>query len=142
MSNLNVIKNRRSFFRAILYLALSLILIGAVIIKGFSFKVVVLGILTIIMSLISFINSFSKEGIEEEIIKEADERDLYNGMRSTQITLKITNEICYIGTITFLAVYGITKIEFFLTVAITLCSVIILMFVALFTTNGYFEKNN
>lgn len=93
MSNLNVIKNRRSFFRAILYLALSLILIGAVIIKGFSFKVVVLGILTIIMSLISFINSFSKEGIEEEIIKEADERDLYNGMRSTQITLKITNEI-------------------------------------------------
>lgn len=142
MSNLNVIKNRRSFFRAILYLVLSLILMGAVIIKGFSFKVMILELVTIIMSLISFINSFSKEGIEEEIIKEADERDLYNGMRSAQITLKTTNEICYIGTIAFLAIYGITKIEFFLTVAITLCSVIILMFVALFTTNGYFEKNN
>lgn len=141
MNSLRV-KNRRSFSRAILYLVLSLILIGALVIKEFSFKIMILGILMVIISLISFMNSFSKEGIEEEIIKVTDERDLHNAMRSAQITLKITNEICFIVTIAFLAVYTITKTELFLIVAITLCLVIILMFTSIFIVNGYFEKNN
>ncbi|RDY24297.1 hypothetical protein CHF27_004230 [Romboutsia maritimum] len=136
------IKGKRSFVNAILFLVLTMICIGAIIINGYNQRLVVSTILMLLISSLYFYWAFSTKGIEEEIKDYADERELLNAMKSGHTALKITNLICLVLMMSFLLIYSIFKIDLFLIVAITLCFVICLMFIILIACDSYYEKNN
>lgn len=136
------IKGKRNFINAIFFLVLATVCIVSMIIKGYDLKLMVSTILMLALSVLYFYWAFSKKGLEEEIIDETDERDLFNAMKSGYTALKVTNSICFILTISFLLIYTITKLNLFLIIAITLCSVICLMFILMIVCDHYYEKNN
>ena len=56
--------------------------------------------------------------------------------------LRWSNSLILGGSLVFGLLYGVWKQPFFLTVAMTLCAVLVLLLVALLAANIYFEKKH
>lgn len=136
------IKNQRSLVNAFLGLVLLVACIYVWINKGFQVKYLIASAISVGFIIINLIQTVRKKGLEELILGQADERDLYNAMKSSQGALKITNNICFILAILFFLIYGIVKADIYLTIGVTLVGVIILMFVSLLLCDYYYEKHN
>ena len=135
------IKSMRHFITGILCAILSSISLGVLFINGFSLKYFVSAILLILFSLISFIYSFSVKGLEEEIRESIDERDSFVTMKSGHKTLQIANWLFFSIVMILILLYGFTKLFVFIISAMTLCAVIVILFILMIIVNLYYEKN-
>ncbi|MBE3591706.1 MAG: hypothetical protein IMW84_02135 [Thermoanaerobacter sp.] len=81
-------------------------------------------------------------GFKDDLLENADERDLYIVMKSTQSTLKFMNNICLVFGVFFLMLYSITNNLLFMIVGLTLFALIVIMFITLLITQSYYEKNS
>lgn len=135
------IKSIRHFFTGSLCVVLSSICLGVLIANGFSIKYFVSAIMLIIFSFISFIISFSVKGIDEEIVGSIDERDSYVTMKSGHKTLQIANWLFYSVLLILILLYGFTKLFVFLISAMTICAVIVILFILMIIMNCYYEKH-
>ena len=84
--------------------------------------------------------AFSPKNMEEEIGIKADERALFIATKSGHMALRILNGLLFAGAILALLGYGFTRENQWMTVALTLCAVVIVMFLVLLAVNCYYEK--
>ena len=94
-----------------------------------------LGLITNILSITCFIFAFRQKGIVEEISSSIDDHNRIIAMKSCQTAMQFLNYILLGATLFSLVLYGAFKISAFLVVAITLCSVLVLMFIITLVTN-------
>ena len=92
------------------------------------------------ISLVNFYFAFTHRGIEEELSRYADERDRYLAIKSGHATVRIMNYLLLGGCWIALVLYGFTKSALALSVAATLCGVLIAMFIIMLGVNLYYER--
>jgi len=136
------IKNHRNLMNVILGIVLLISCIYVLVSKGFQIKYLIGSALSAAFIIFNLIWGQREKGAEEIIRSQADERDLYNAMRSSRAVVKIVNDICYISSIIFSLIYAITKAEIYLNIGITLVGVIIVMFITFLLCDHYYEKHN
>ncbi|MBU3182870.1 hypothetical protein [Clostridium psychrophilum] len=136
------IKNHRNMLNAILGLVLLVGCIYVLVSEGLQVKYLIGSVLSVGLIVVNFIWGGREEGVEEMIIGQADERDLYNAMKSSRAALRITNDICFISAIIFFLIYAIAKIDIYLNIGMTLFVVIVVMFIAFLLCDHYYEKHN
>lgn len=134
------IKSRRNFIIAIISTILAVTCL-AILFTAFEFRFVITSLFLFIYAIINFILAFSKRGILEEIGGVADERDKFIAMKSGHLTLKILNYVLSTACFISIVLYGAFKNTIFLSSAILLCSIIVLMFIIMLAVNIYYEKN-
>ena len=133
--------NLKSFITGVFCIILALICLGVLVFKEFNIRYIISTILLIALASISFVSSFKKGGIETEIIENADERDLFIAMKSGHITIKWLNQILFAVSIILILIYGITKNSVFIVSAITICAIIVLIFIIFLSVNLYYERH-
>ncbi len=84
--------------------------------------------------------AFSEKGLEEEMGIRTDERAQFIAVKSGHMTLGILNGLLFAGALLALLGYGLTKAAVWMAAALTLCGVIVAMFVVLLAVNCYYEK--
>lgn len=136
------IKNHRNLMNAILGLVLLIACIYVLVSNGLQVKYLIGSVISVGLIVVNIFWGQREKGAEEMIIGQADERDLYNTMKSSKAVLKITNDICFISSISFFVIYVITKTDIYLNIGATLLVVIILMFIAFLIFDHYYENHN
>lgn len=139
---MNQIKNKRAFATGVIATIAALICVGIIMAQGTQPRFVISLIILIAWSVISYFAAFTKKGVVEQAYEYADERDRYIAQRSSHMTLLISNYLLFGGCILGLLLYGIFKNTLFLTAAVTLCSVLVVMFIVLICANIWFEKRS
>ena len=84
--------------------------------------------------------AFSPKNMEEEIGIKADERALFIATKSGHMTLRILSGLLFAGAMLALLGYGFTKEALWMAVALTLCGVVVAMFLVLLAVNRHYEK--
>ena len=82
----------------------------------------------------------SRKSIEEEMGAKVDERALFIATQSGHATLRVLSGLLFAGTVLALVGYGFTKDALWMAVALTLCGVVVAMFLVLLVANCYYEK--
>ena len=82
----------------------------------------------------------SRKSIEEEIGVKVDERALFIATQSGHATLRVLSGLLFAGAMLALLGYGFTKDALWMAVALTLCGVVVAMFLVLLAANCYYEK--
>lgn len=131
------IKNKHAWIVGIMASVLAIICVIAYI-NYYEQKFLISSFLLMTLSAVNFIKAFSKKGILEEIVENADERDLYLAMKTSHLVMKTI--ICSL-TFIFLILYVIWKNPYFIVIAGTLCSVLVLIFIIYLIANIYLEKH-
>ena len=137
---MNQIKNKRAFATGVIATIAALICVGIIMTQGAQPRFVISLIILIAWSMVSYFTAFTKKGVAEQASEYADERDRYIAQRSSHMTLLISNYLLFGGCFLGLLLYGIFKNTLFLTVAVTLCSVLVV--IVLICTNIWFEKRS
>lgn len=136
------IKNTRSFITGIITTILATVCFIATLLNNGEIRFLVAGIFLLAWSVVSYSFAFSKKGLPESILGCVDERDLYIAMKSGKVTLQIINYLlcgaCLISTV----LYGISRLPVFIIVAITLCAVLIMLFIIMMGVNIHYEKHD
>lgn len=135
------IKNLRNFVMAITTLILGIFCIGIIIFHSIKTRFLIAGIFLITWSAISFFSAFTKESIVNQTAKAIDERDKYIIMKSSRKALQITNYLISATCFINIFLYAVLMKKIFLTVSITLCAVLVSMFIIMLLTNIYYEKH-
>ena len=89
---------------------------------------------------VEFWFAFSRKSIEEEMGVKVDERALFIATKSGHMALRILNGLLFAGAMLALLGYGFTKDALWMAVALTLCTVVVVMFAVLLAVNCYYEK--
>ena len=118
------IKNKRAFATGVITAIAALICVGIIMTQGAQPRFVISLIILIAWSMVSYFTAFTKKGVAEQASEYADERDRYIAQHSSHTTLLISNYLLFGGCFLGLFLYGVFKNTVFLTVAVTLCSVI------------------
>lgn len=135
-------KNKRAFATGIIGTIAALICIGVIVIQGFQSRLLISLIILVAWSMVCYFMAFTQKGAVEQATEWEDERDRYIAQRSGHKALLISNYFLFGGCFFGLLFYGISKNPVFLTVAVTLCGVLVLLFLVLICTNIWFEKHN
>lgn len=133
------IKNKRSFIIGMTTATLAIICLAAY----FNYseqRFIISGALLIALSAVNFIRAFTKKGVLEEMAENADERDIYLVMKSSNLVIRIMNYVILCFTLIFVLLYAIFKLQYFIIIAGTLCAVLVMMFMVLLAVNVYLEK--
>lgn len=133
------VKNKRGLIVAIITTILFVVCL-TVYINSSEARFAVSSVLLLILSITNFIKAFSKKGILEELAENADERDLYLVTKTSHYTIKIMTYVLCCLTFILLLLYGVYKYQSFITIACTLCAILILMFIVYLCINIYLEK--
>lgn len=136
------IKNKRAFATGIISTIAALLCMGVIMIQGFQPRFVISLVILIAWSMVSYFTAFTQKNVTEQAAEYADERDRYIAQRSGHTALWISNYFLLGGCFFGLLLYGMFKNPVFLTVAVTLCGVLVMMFIVLICTNIWFEKHN
>lgn len=91
------------------------------------------------LALVNYSRSLSQKGVLEELEQQSDERDRYLVMKTSHILLQITNYVLCGATFLFLAAYGAWKSPILLAVAITLCAILLFLFIGTLIINTRLE---
>ena len=78
--------------------------------------------------------------LEEELGAKVDERALFIATRSGHLTVRILNGLLVAGAMLALLGYGVTRDALWMAVALTLCAVVVALFLILLAANCYYEK--
>ena len=82
----------------------------------------------------------SQKSMEEEMGVKVDERALFIAVKSGHLTLRIVNGLLFAGAVLALAGYGFTRDEVWMAAALTLCAVVVVMFLVLLAVSRYYER--
>lgn len=135
------IKNKR---RLALGLIANILSITCFIIAFFNeqnIRFIISAILFLAFAVMNYYFAFRQKGVVEEISGATSAEDRYIAMKSCQTAMQLLNYILLGATLLGLVLYGSFKISAFLVVAITLCSVLVLMFVLTLFLNIKLEKS-
>ena len=134
------IRHYRPFFTGLLcwLLASGVVLLSLV--QGVSLRHLIGAAILAALGALEFWFAFSKNSLEEEIQGKADERALFIATKSGHMTLRILNGLLFAGAMLALLGYGFTKDALLMAVALTLCTVVVVMFAVLLAVNCYYEK--
>ena len=134
------IQHYRPFFTGLFCWALVAVVIAAALLRGPSLRHLIGAAILAALGAVEFWFAFSRKSIEEEIGVKVDERALFIAVKSGHLTLRIVNGLLFAGAVLALAGYGFTRDALWMAVALTLCAVVLLMFVILLAANRHYEK--
>ena len=134
------IKSVRNLASGILLMFLAAACACKLLLDGFQLRFLLSALLAVSISLVSFYFAFTHRGIEEELSRYADERDRYLVIKSGHATVRSMNYLQLGGCWIALVLYGFTKSALALSVAATLCGVLIAMFIIMLGVNLYYER--
>lgn len=133
-------KSKRGIAAGILSFILAIVC-AAVYFRYHELRFLIGSALLVVLAAMNFIRRFSGWDILEELEESADERDIYLAMRSSHISARILNYVLYTVFFINIVLYGVFKSTIFITVAGTLCVVLMLTFIVFLCVNHYLEKH-
>lgn len=134
------IQHYRPFFTGLLSLALAVGCAGLGSVYGFEARHIVGQLILLALAGISFRFAFAPKGLVEEVQGEVDERALFIATKSGHRTIQIMNVLSFSAAILALLAYTFTRQAVWMAVGVTLCGVLVVMFVVLLGANCYYEK--
>ena len=109
-------------------------------VQGVSLRHLIGAAILAALGAVEFWFAFSKNSLDEEMGIKADERALFIATKSGHLALRILNGLLLAGAMLALLGYGFTQDVLWMAVALTLCGVVIAMFIVLLAANCYYEK--
>lgn len=134
------IRHYRPFFTGLLCWVLAAGAVLLSLIQGASLRHLIGAAILAALGAVELWFAFSPKNMEEEIGIKADERALFIATKSGHMALRILNGLLFAGAMLALLGYGFTRENQWMTVALTLCAVVIVMFLVLLAVNCYYEK--
>ena len=134
------IRHHRPFFTGLLCWALTAGVVVFSLVRGASLRHLIGAAILAALGAAELYLAFSRKSLEEEMGVKTDERALFIATQSGHLTLRILNGLLFAGAVLSLLGYGFTRNALWLAVALTLCAVVILMFVILLAANRHYEK--
>ncbi len=133
-------RKKRALALAVLTLVLAAASLTVYLLQGKP-RFLIAALLALVWAAIQFVKGLSGDTLPDPA-DLADERDVWIAMQSSRAALRWSNSLILGGSLVFGLLYGVWKQPFFLTVAMTLCAVLVLLLVALLAANIYFEKKH
>ena len=109
-------------------------------VQGVSLRHLIGAAILAALGAVEFWFAFSKNSMDAEMGVKVDERALFIATQSGHTTLRVLNGLLFAGAMLALLGYGFTKDALWMAVALTLCGVVVAMFLVLLATNCYYEK--
>ena len=134
------IQHYRPFFTGLLCWVLAAGVVLLSLFQGASLRHLVGAAILAALGAVEFWFAFSHKSIQEEMGVKVDERALFIAAKSGHTALRILNGLLFAGAMLALLGYGFTKDGLWMTVALTLCGVVIAMFLVLLAVNCWYEK--
>ena len=134
------IQSKRHFIIGLITTILAAVCITIAILNVQNLRFIISAVLLLIFAGVNYTYAFSKKDFITEMTNLTDERDQYITMKSCQSMVIIVNYTLLGVCLCCLILSGAFKTTAFLTVAITLCGVLILMFLTTLFANSYYEK--
>ena len=134
------IRHYRPFFTGLFCWALAVGVVLLTLLQGPSPRHLTGTVILAALGAVELWFAFSHKSIEEEMGVKADERALFIATKSGHMTLRILNGLLFAGAMLALLGYGFTKDALLMAVALTLCTVVVVMFAVLLAVNCYYEK--
>ena len=134
------IRHHRPLFTGLLCWALAAGVVVLSLVRGASLRHLIGAAILAALGAVEFWFAFSRKSIEEEIGGKVDERALFIATQSGHTTLRVLNGLLFAGAMLALLGYGFTKDALWMAVALTLCGVVVAMFLVLLAANCYYEK--
>ena len=134
------IRHYRPFFTGLFCWALAVGVVLLTLLQGPSPRHLTGTVILAALGAVEFWFAFSRKSIEEEIGGKVDERALFIATQSGHTTLRVLNGLLFAGAMLALLGYGFTKDALWMAVALTLCGVVVAMFLVLLAANCYYEK--
>ena len=134
------IKHIRPFFTGLLCWVLAAGVVLLSLVQGASLRHLVGAAILAALGAVEFWFAFSHKSIQEEMGVKVDERALFIAAKSGHTALRILNGLLFAGAMLALLGYGFTKDGLWMAVALTLCGVVIAMFLVLLAVNCWYEK--
>ena len=134
------IQHYRPFFTGLFCWALVAVVVAAALLQGPSLRHAVGAVVVAALGAVEFWFACSRKSIEEEMGAKVDERALFIATQSGHTTLRVLNGLLFAGAMLALLGYGFTKDALWMAVALTLCGVVVAMFLVLLAANCYYEK--
>lgn len=134
------IRHYRPFFTGLFCWALAVGVVLLTLLQGPSPRHLTGTVILAALGAVEFWFAFSRKSIEEEIGGKVDERALFIATQSGHTTLRVLNGLLFAGAMLALLGYGFTKDALWMAVALTLCGVVVAMFLVLLVANCYYEK--
>ena len=135
------IKNIRSFFPAVVTLALGILCLCVFLLQDQERRFLMAGMILLAWSAVSFFSAFTKSSFVKQAERTADERDRYLVLKSSHSALRLINALIGIACLVCVVLYAIFQWDVLLVVTITLCITLFLMFFTLLFTNLYYEAH-
>ena len=134
------IQHYRPFFTGLFCWALAVGVVLLTLLQGPSPRHLTGTVILAALGAVEFWFAFSRKSIEEEIGGKVDERALFIATQSGHTTLRVLNGLLFARAMLALLGYGFTKDALWMAVALTLCGVVVAMFLVLLVANCYYEK--
>ena len=134
------IQHYRPFFTGFFCWALVAVVVAAALLQGPSLRHAVGAVVVAALGAVEFWFACSRKSIEEEMGAKVDERALFIATQSGHATLRVLSGLLFAGAVLALVGYGFTKDALWMAVALTLCGVVVAMFLVLLVANCYYEK--
>ena len=134
------IQHVRPFFTGLLCWVLAAGVVLLSLVQGASLRHLIGAAILAALGAVELWFAFSHKSIEEEMGVKADERTLFIATKSGHMALRILNGLLFAGAMLALLGYGFTKDALWMAVALTLCTVVVVMFAVLLAVNCYYEK--
>ena len=134
------IRHYRPFFTGLLCWVLAAGVLLLTLVQGVSLRHLIGAVILAALGAVELWFAFSRKSMEEEMGAKVDERALFIATKSGHLALRILNGLLFAGATLSLLGYGFTGDPLWMAVALTLCAVVVVMFLVLLAVNCYFEK--
>lgn len=134
------IRNKRRFVLGVILTLMALASLVPAFVSVGNDRFVVGAVIFLSLATVNYYYAFRQIDVVEEIVGSIDERDSYLAMKSCQAAMQIVNYIILAVLQVSLVLYAAFDLELCLVVAITLCFVLVTMFVVTLIVNSKFEK--
>ena len=134
------IRHYRPFFTGLFCWALAVGVVLLTLLQGPSPRHLTGTVILAALGAVEFWFAFSKNSMDAEMGIKVDERALFIATQSGHTTLRVLNGLLFAGAMLALLGYGFTKDALWMAVALTLCGVVVAMFLVLLAANCYYEK--
>ena len=134
------IRHYRPFFTGLLCWVLAAGVVLLSLVQGVSVRHLIGAVILAALGAAELWFAFSQKSLEEELGAKVDERALFIATRSGHLTVRILNGLLVAGAMLALLGYGVTRDALWMAVALTLCAVVVALFLILLVANCYYEK--
>ena len=134
------IRHYRPFFTVLLCWVLAAGVVLLSLVQGVSVRHLIGAVILAALGAAELWFAFSQKSLEEELGAKVDERALFIATRSGHLTVRILNGLLVAGAMLALLGYGVTRDALWMAVALTLCAVVVALFLILLVANCYYEK--